>query len=341
MAIDCFKNLIGISDICNVVASDSGLNIQDLPGMTLDLAEAVKTSDHSSGVDLINRKIELSAISITEELRSKLGSKLRSNSVVENDVIGFYQNDLPTVAFKPDTLRGIQIRVDRHPYLELFISSISLQVNVNIPTVIEVWDLMTGIRIDTIPITTAVNEIITIDVFKNFKTHQQKLNLFIAYDAEIGDGFKSLLRQGFTTDCDTCSHSRRHYQDSFIFTQAAEIADASTKVQQNLKGIGNTGGLSITYSLNCELDSFICSIKNRLAYPQLYRTGILLVEELLFSNSRLNPYVAVHRGKHEELMELYQARYDESMESILTNLALPNDICFECVQTVSTTNRIP
>jgi len=145
MAIDCFKNLIGISDICNVVASDSGLNIQDLPGMTLDFAEAVKTSDHSSGVDLINRKIELSAIAIMEELRSKLGSKLRKNSVVENDVIGFYQNDLPLVSAKVDTLRGIQVRVDRHPYLELFISSISLQLAVSAPTNIEVWDLMTGI----------------------------------------------------------------------------------------------------------------------------------------------------------------------------------------------------
>jgi len=341
MVIDCFKNLIGISNVCNPVATDSGLNINDLPGMNIDLAEAVKDSSQESGLTLINRKIELAGIGIVSEFRSKLGQKLRTNSVVDNDVIGFYENDLKQVATKADTLRGIQIRVDRYPYLELFVSSISLQLLTGVSTDIEVWDLMTGIQIDTIPITTVPNDIAIIDVHKTYKTHKQKLNLLFAYDAGITPGFKSSLRDGFGTDCDTCSHSRRYFQDSFIFTQGVEIADASTKIQQNLRGIGNTGGLSITYSLDCALDGFICSIKNQLAYPLLYRSGMEILEELLHSGTRLNSFVTTHRSNYEELHEKYKEKYDQSMKDILVDLALPNDICFECVQTVSTTNRIP
>ena len=90
-------------------------------------------------------------------------------------------------------------------------------------------------------------------------------------------------------------------------------------------------GLSLTYSLNCTFDPFLCSIKNLLAIPLAYKAGELILNNMLYSK-RTNSIVNVFNSDHKELAQLYADKYQFEMEDILKRVKLPNDLCFECNQ---------
>ena len=100
-------------------------------------------------------------------------------------------------------------------------------------------------------------------------------------------------------------------------------------IYQNLKGASSTGGLSINYSLSCDIEPYLCSIKNTLAMPLLYKTGALLMEELIYSK-RLNSVINVYKTDHKELFDKFEAEYMSSMKAIFNNLPTPRDVCFDC-----------
>jgi hypothetical protein len=321
---DCFDNLIGIHRNCGETTPSSNLYIQDLPGITLSVANFGMDEETISGLKMIQSRITHAQNAIVAHIRNQVADKIRLNSVIQNDSVGYYQTNLRTVASEAGKLKGITVKITQHPYMEFYISRLWLKLASIVTTKIYVYDLMTDTKLDEFDVTTVAKTPVSVLVNKGYLTNKQRLHLFIGIDASLADTYETSISKA---NCYSCSGGV--YSNPYISFGGASIDSASQKIDSNLSSNNGTNGLSFEYSLNCSVEPFICNMGGVLAWSLLHKAGAEIMKELIASR-RLNSIVTIDRGTNESLRDEYEAEYMASMSGILNNIQLPNDICFRC-----------
>lgn len=331
----------------------SGIYVNDLPGITLKIADAGVDEETKSGVQLIKNKIRLAENDILNEIRTHLLPLTRANNVVENDTVGFYKQDLDAVAAQGGKYKGIRVRIDEYPYLNFHVNSISLKLDAVVSTTIRVFDLLTGIEIDTISITTVVDTPTQVVVNRTYPTDKQRLHLLFVIDAGVAGTYTTSTNSAPNTG--SCFDCASGYSNRYINFDGASIDIADQIIDNNVDDIAGTNGMSMNYSLSCDMEPFICNMSNVLAYPMWYKTGAELMLELQVSK-RLNTIVTVHAKTVEFLQQYYEGKFNDLMHGvknakkeedtrdhsgILRNIILPDDVCFNCEQVIHKTAIIP
>jgi hypothetical protein len=333
----CLDNIIGIDKKCSPDTPSSGLYLQNLPGVTVKLADVAADEETASGVDLINEKITYAKDQILQDVREYLLPHMKVNSVIESETVGYYHDNLESVAADVGYRKGIQIKIDHYPYLEFYINSIKLQSASSGATSIYIYNLTTGKLLDTIAITTVADVPTEVIVQKAYKTDKQKLNLFIAIDG-AATTYKSSLSYGQVTgSCTSCSGG---YRNSYAVFNNIMISSGGAFIESNKRSTTYTSGLSVNYSINCSIENFVCNMSNLFAWPILQNTGAELMRELMFSR-RLNSIIIIDKAKNEQMREEFDAEYVKSMDRILKNISIPDDVCFKCKQRVKNVVRVP
>jgi hypothetical protein len=332
---NCFDNLIGIHRSCNETEPSSGLWIQDLEGITLSVANAATDNETISGISLIEEKITFAQNAIAATLRNQLASKVRVNSILQNDTVGYYKDNLRSVSAEAGKLKGIIVRVDKYPYLEFFLSRVFLKLASSVTTNVYVYDLLSDTLLDTISITTVAKTATPVLVNKSYLTNRQRLHLFICFDSSVANTYETNMTSAGCSNC-----YGQNYSNNYISFSGGSIGSADQKIDSNISSISGTNGMSIEYSLNCSVERFICSMGNQLAWPLLHKVGAEIMKELLASR-RLNSIVNIDQAMNKALLEKFEAEYIASMSAILDNMKLPNDICFKCNQPVRKVVAIP
>jgi hypothetical protein len=332
---DCFDNLIGIHRSCDQVAPISDLYIQDLRGITLKVANAAVNDETKSGLEMIQKRITYAQNAIVSHVRNQFSSKVRFNSVLQNDVVGHYQENLRSVALEAGQLKGIRVKTNQYPYLEFYVSRVWVKLAQAITTNVYVYNLLNNELLDTIEVTTVANVPVAVDLNKGYLTDRQRLHLFICIDSSVSNTFETNLTK---SNCHSCTGGS--YSNQYISFYGSTVASADQKIEQNMSSINGTNGLSIEYSLNCSVEPFICSLGKQLAWAMLHKAGSEIMKELITSK-RHNSIINIDRDDHEQLRDEYEAEYIASMSGILDNLQLPNDICFRCDSRIKKTVAIP
>lgn len=329
----CLENLIGIrSDCGEQTASDSGLYLQDLSFINMKVADAIITNQ-TSGYDLLKEKLQFAGEYLLNDVINRMSPYFKQNSIIENDISGYYQENRNLMPGIPGTLKGIQLKVREYPYMEAFISTVSLFVDYTGSIDLKVYDLIQGKLIDTISVPVIAGEICTVNVFKSYKTNGQYMNLFFGYDAAgendiTINGYQSYVYHSYAGGCLACP-GPKSYGNKFVYLYSKSLPASGTPIENSLQSANDTGGLSITYSLNCTLDKFICSIRNRMAMALLHRAGMEILREVKVS-TRFNSVVVLHKEEVDNLALFYENEYQKAMDNVFKNLKLPNDICFNC-----------
>jgi hypothetical protein len=294
----CLDNIIGIDKKCSPDTPSSGLYLQNLPGVTVKLADVAADEETASGVDLINEKITYAKDQILQDVREYLLPHMKVNSVIESETVGYYHDNLESVAADVGYRKGIQIKIDHYPYLEFYINSIKLQSASSGATSIYIYNLTTGKLLDTIAITTVADVPTEVIVQKAYKT------------------------------------------DSYAVFNNIMISSGGAFIESNKRSTTYTSGLSVNYSINCSIENFVCNMSNLFAWPILQKTGAELMRELMFSR-RLNSIIIIDKAKNEQMREEFDAEYVKSMDRILKNISIPDDVCFKCKQRVKNVVRVP
>jgi hypothetical protein len=317
---NCLDNLIGIHRSCNEETPSSGLYIQDLSGITLSVANAGIGNETISGLKLIEDKISFSQNAILAALRMQLANKIRVNSIINNDTVGFYKENLTVVNLEAGKLKGIVVKANQYPYLEFYLSTIYLKLASAVTTNVYVYNLMTNTLLDTIAVTTVVGVPVAVTVNKAYQTNKQKLQLFICVDSSEANTYETNMG---TQNCSSCASGG--YSNRYISFSSGQIGTADQKIDQNISSNTGTNGLSINYSLNCSLEPFLCNMGNQIAWSLLHKVGAEIMDELI-SSRRLNSIVTIDKATNEALREKYNNEYMASMSALLANIQLPNDI---------------
>lgn len=352
----CFENFIGINNVCSPVAPTSGLYLNQLPGMTIKVAQKIMTSENESAVTFLNECIDFGLRETIEDVRKAAYPYIRMNSVIENNTVGYWKDDLVPVALEAGKYKGIRIRIDEYPYLSFNLSAIWLQLDASVTTNIKIFDLISGTQLGSdIPITTVANKPTRVVVNLKFPTNKQRLHLFIAYDSSVAGTFQTLIGQGIAGDCYSCGQIPKGYCDDYCYFYGGKIDQGDAKISTNIEAISGSGGMSLDYSLSCNPENFICNISNAIALPALYRIGAQIMLEAKLNTERLNSLVTIHSATVDIQYSYYLERYNEMMygqrvsdennvrdkSGIIRSLKFPDDICFICSEPAQIATLMP
>lgn len=342
MAVSCLANLIGISSNCNTTPPDSGHNINELPGISVKIGDQIATEEDESGVVAIRKRIDFAQTKMVQDIRGFLSPKMKNRSILQNETVGRYVENIfqNVIAAEAGQYKGIFIDIDDCNYMSLHINRVTLQLDTTLTTTINITQPMTDSGISTFPITTSADQQVSIVINESFPIVDQRLQLFVFYDAGVAGSYQTNLSKA---GCNTCSGNvYRKRMINFKAVRAPIGGDPTDGLTENaMTTISTTGGISIDYSLRCDVIPFVCNMADALAVPLMYKAAIEIIQELQTSQ-RLNSLVVIHRDDYDLYKTELQTQYNDTMEQILQNVALPHDnLCFTCQKWVDIQVAIP
>lgn len=332
--IECFNNLVGIRTGCgDQVVSDSGYYLQDLPFINLKVADSIVTTQ-DSGYALMQDKLNIAGNYLVSDVRTRMMPYFKNRSIIDNQILGYYMDNMNVIPAEPK-LKGIQLKIVDYPFLSVYLSSLSLFVGVTGDIAVKIYDLTQSKLLDTITVSAIENEVVTINIHKEYQTNGQVLNLFICYDATDIPSYSTTIFNQVYKGCKGCG-TRKNSANEYTYAYSKEIPLETQVIQSNLQQSGDTGGLSITYSLSCSLDRWICQNRNAFGFALLQRAGVEILRELAMSN-RVNSVVTLQKDAAAALQVDMMNDYTVAMDNALKNVHIPNDICFSCRNRITTT----
>ena len=336
---DCLNNLIGVSPLLGDVP-DSGLFLSDID-ITLQQANNLQTTNDTSGVDYLQKKIDFAQKTVVNDFVNRLRESKPNlkafgvNTILESNTVGKYRQNKPVLNANAAIERGLYLDINDSTYLSLKVTSISLMAQTTGDVTVNVYDLIQGKLIDSIVIACVAGEISTTSVNKAYPNNGQRYQLAFLYDGATG----SYVNDYNTSKCLGCTPS---WNVGNCKWSGASIADGATKIRSNLSTGGGNGanGLSITYTVDCDVSSMVCQIKSRLAFPLLYKTAVLVADSYKLT-PRINSTVKIPNVSTDEWRVWAVGEYEKVMDNIIQGIQLPNTACFKCIQRVNQVAVLP
>lgn len=329
----CLSDKIGIRNVCE--SNEAKFFINDLEGVTLNFTDSINDEAKNS-VELLNRKKDLAEELIKNDVQNHFADKVVSTSLIESDTAGFYSQDLKTVAPIAGKHGGILLELDNYSYKELYINRLFLNLAVDDTVDLKVIDLMTGKVIKTVSVDSVANEPVAVDLDLTYQSNKQKVQLFFGWDL-VHTSIDGSVYNDFYGRCNSCQGHT--YTNSYMRITSGTVSAPFTK--SAFTGTGSIYGVSLEYSLNCSMHSFICRNSSVLALPMLYKVGALLMAEARYSDLN-NSYVLVNYNQNEELLNRFESLYDETISNAFKRMETPkSDPCFKCFGAMKRVVNVP
>ncbi len=305
---ECFKNIIGLREICE---TNTGLIINDLPGISLQMISNLSNEDRTNYKEVFN-SIETHAINeMQADLLPELAKVMQPTTLVENYQAARIKTPYNDVA-AATKYRGLTLEHLGSKYARFYINDVQLQSNSAGSYTIKIFDYNTGQELDqyTGTLTEGIN---TIPINKGYNIQGQTKRLFVAYDATAIDSKDTIINP---------------YQ--FTTINGAEITIGDTPTKENIDFGSNTFGLSVNFNLECSLELFACQYRDMLKFALWYKMGDSFMLERLASD-RVNQYTLVNMEQAKELRDLYNTKYAQSFEAVINSISTTaGDECFAC-----------
>src|SRR3990167_3628534 len=291
MALECFEDIIGLRGACETPTSNSGLWMDDI-GIELEELDLIINKAQVDSIQFFENKRDFAIKQIIQLIHTHFSDKYKSNTVLDSKRIGFTKENLESVAAAA-TLKGIEIELcNQNSFVDVFVSSISLHVNFAGAVNVFVYDLFQGKLLDTIAITAVSGQVVTVYPNKTYKSNRKELDLIFVYDATNFTSVKTTITQG---GCKSCGDGGSMTKlSSYLSARSISILAADTKIEDNLTASGDTGGLSLVYSIQCNYDDWLCTISNAIAMPILFKTGYEVMDYAVNNSLRLNTATTIN-----------------------------------------------
>lgn len=328
--LECFEDIIGLKGSCDTPTSNSGLWIDDV-GIELEELDSIINKAQSDSIAFFESKRDFAIKQIIALIHTHFSDKYKTNTVLRSGRIGYGKENQEVVAALA-SLKGIELELcNEDSFVDVFVSQLSLQVNFNGAVNVLVYDLFQNKLLDTIPITAVSGQTVTVYPNKLYKSNRKALDIIFVYDATTFGSVKTTVTQ---TGCKSCGDGGSMVNlNQYLSTRSISILAADAKIESSLTASGDTGGLSLMYSIQCNYDEWLCTISNSIALPILFKTAYEIMDYTINNSYRLNTSTTINIDTAKARREEYNMRYQTSIEALLQNIKLPQDEkCFECRQ---------
>ena len=337
----CFTDFITVTGTCSDGTSTSGYSLKDV-GITLSELDEVVTKDYTNGKALGDAKIDFARKLINNRVLGHFSDKFNTNSIIDGQRIGYPQDNMGIVTGTAGKFKGLEFEIcNNDSFVNVYISELSLFLNYSGVVAVEVWDLKQNKLLDTLSITAVAGEIVTSYVNKTYTSDRKELDLAFIYDSDGVDAYKCDIKG--VGGCRTCGETTGGtYINPYVKAKGVMIDDADVRTKTNLENNSYTSGIMVQFNINCNYDAWLCTIKDHLALPILYKSAESIMEFSLHTSDRNNSRTIIDVEKNEGRMSFYNNKFNETMDSVLKHIKLPKDSkCFSCKQMSKTVTMLP
>jgi len=324
---ECFRDYIGLEG-CTTTTPDSGLFINQLPGIELELFDKLADPQqlNFTGVynDIQTRAIRRFKTDINSEFKKRYQLKSITQSIDIGKTVG-----ATTTASAAD-YRGFTLELDRQGGTSAFSNLQSIRIQeLNLfftstnATTIKVFDMDLGTELHSQAVAAPASTGFTnIKIFKTFTARR----LFVAYDATLLNGQLldiTLLQNAILSGQGGCYLSYSCGGNRNAEVRAGSATIASTITESDITIGTDTFGLSGVFSVICDWETFVCNNRDAFANAFWYLLGAETMSERLNSN-RLNEFTTFDRNTAGELRKFFEIKYKGGkIDDILEEGELP------------------
>ena len=315
--ISCLDDYIGLD---GVTSSESGLYINDLPGITTYQLEQItdnteRTATAAEWAVLYNRANRL----FEKDLLTKFSKYFKNYSIIDTAVTGYLREDtLLTTSGKYvgvwfDYLKGTK-------NAQISIESVGVFLDSYADFTINIYDLNTGHLLDSFP--AVGNEgFNSIKIQKKYPIWKYG-RIFVCYDSDEIQPYKLA---DFDTSGDVLNGS---------------ISKSSLIVKDNLDSSVEDQGITVTYSVVCSIENIVCQRLDFFSEAFLYKLGIEFLKEAKYSD-RINRYTLLDTEERDNQILDFAEQYNDLLESAMKGIQIPEDTCFQCDKGITKRTLLP
>lgn len=328
----CFTGFIGAKG-CSGITSESGLYINNLPGVTLQSLDMVANSEQATFVNVF-RDIELRAgMKLENDIITYLKKRYKLKNITQS--INFGKRIDPQVTPTPSTdewrgfsvdlgwvpngaqLSESQLQVINIQSLSLYVDSIPAN-----PIVVKIVNKETGEDLWMTSFTPAGLGWHDIPVNMSFGTTA----LMCMYNANDVDTASMKIPQAAYGLCQSCTTYLFGPNCRAMLYGYRSIGSDPMVYEKGWDTFGLTG----VFSIGCTYNNLICDIKMNFATVLLYAMGIELMIETLYSE-RLNYFTTIKAQDAEALKGIFEGEYETRLANALDGIEVSTrNCCIEC-----------
>lgn len=333
MILECLIDYIGVTP--SYGTPESGLHLNQLPGVTLAQIEMLNNADQASWVDLWNSIQIRASKTFMTSFTNFMNKKYRLKKITEQYQTSRVVN--PATTYPPASeLRGI--------FMDCFIVKSVFhyipieKVTVNLLNAGNFTLQIFGVGADGSTLTELDSFVVTGAnagenvVFVN-KTYTDYRRIFIAYDATSITSVSTPLNSIDLNPQLLIAGPYAVFNHIYI---NGRISSGGTFTTQGL----DTYGISTILGLKCSYEVFICANRQDLALAWWYLLGAELMIDRQYSD-RVNRYTTVDIKKAKDLEELFRKKFENELETFVNSVSLTTDWCIDCDAQITRIQRIP
>lgn len=321
---ECFNNLVSVRELCDTTAPKSAIYMDDIGISKADLNDFILPA-YPTLQEYFDNRFQFAVTSVASEIYSHFSDRYVAASIIDSHTLGYFDRNLNTQLGV--NFRGINMDMNQaDSFFSFTIAQIDLFLNYTGDVDVVIYDLDQDLLLHTETIACTSGKVSTAFLHKTFTSSQRPKNIFIGYDSTGITAIKTPIRANLCCGKTTC-------ENTLMRAKGVEI-DGSFVVT-NMETLNHTAGVSITYSMECDHQNWICSHAKKFALPLAYKTAEILVSDALLNTNgeRATNSNTINREELERRYDFFRGKYNETVGAILKNMQPPSNRCFSCRQT--------
>jgi hypothetical protein len=331
---ECIENALGLKGGCAELSSTQSVFINGSVTHG-ELAQIADGNETASVDDFFRERRSMAVREMIAEVQDHNRPSYVFKSIISNDVIGEETEDLDMSQVTGGRVGVSLKRRNPNTYLRYRITEIMLFLNTSGNVTVTAYDLDTGVTLASAVVATVAGQISTAYVEWNFKAR----NIAILYDSTGKQPFRTRLHGH---GCSTCKGGGWVNCNSTVTGRATAVNNGDPVTNVTAKIAKDMGGMKVRYNVECDHETWLCSIRASLALPLLWKTAELVMEYGIFTTSRENRSTKLDRSQLEKRQSMYREKYAEAMARIFDTMNTPKDpFCFVCRRTSKYVTQLP
>lgn len=331
---ECLENVLGMKGGCAELASTQSVFIN--ASVTIaELGQITDTNETASVDEFFRERRAMAVREMVDAIQDHNRPSYIFKSIVANEVAGWETDELELSVETAD-LVGVSLkRKDPNEYLRYRVTEIMLFLNSTGNVTVTAYDLDTGVTLASVVVATVAGQISTEYVDWSFRNR----NVAILYNSTAKAPYKTMLHG---SGCSTCKGGGWLNCNKAVTGRATTVAIGDAVINGNTSLGQDMGGLKVRYSVDCDHETWLCSIRASLALPILWKTAELIMEYGIFQTSRENRSTKLDRTQLEKRQIMYHEKYSDAMERLFKTMNYPKDsTCFVCKRTSKYVTMLP
>lgn len=323
---ECLKDIlcgrrviIGIKDFDNCSKPESGLFINDIPGITLKSAAAIVNDEHRTGYEFLQSITKRAVQLVFEEFYAAATSRFQLHAVAETRELRQFDGSVLPPA---NAERGLVVKRWRSEMAQITIEYLFLKAQQSGPVTVKIID---GDHTELVQATLIANQEVPVRVDYTAKNESIRI---VADNSALNVYSGSVNRT--SSGCASCSGN---WNGNGLYIAGWDGSQETSLYY----------GVGVLASARCYEENILCMLLKRMSFLFWYKAGIMYYEELLASN-RLNPITIYTKDRAQEnidnLTEKYNNAFKNFVPTIQDFILSTKGECFTCNPNIKHVNRI-